>query len=608
MRHDDQVSSGPVPERRKTGISAVGDIPWGAHFCHFYETKQDLVDILVPFFRTGLENNEFCMWVMFDQLDEAQAIEKLSAAVPSMRRHIAAGDIEFLPYSQWYVQDGTFDLDRVLKGWNEKLEQALAKGYAGMRVSGDGGWSAANHSEVFEKYEERMNSLIANQKMIVLCTYPLAITRAAELFEMARSHQFAIAKRNGDWEVLETPALKKAKEELRALSEQLEQRVADRTIALEKANDELRAEIADRKRAEELLYESEGRFRQLAENINEVFWMCTPDFRRTLYVSPAYERIWGRSQEGGDRDIQSVFDSIHPEDWPRMGGVIAAQTEFSIEYRIIRPDGSIRWIWSRGFPVRDQAGQIYRFCGVAADITDRRDAAERLKATNDQLRALSASVHRAREEEGTRIAREIHDELGSALTSMKWDLEELDKLLAHTEANLPAVQEKLDAMMRLADQTIVAVRRIASDLRPGILDDLGLVDAIEWQAKDFQARTGIRCRCEHILDEANLNPEQSSGVYRILQEALTNIMRHAQARSVEIAMVEQPEEFILTITDDGKGITEEETNKGLALGLLGMKEQAHLLGGSVDISGASGGRGTTVTVRVPTSSPKSQSQ
>jgi len=448
-----------------------------------------------------------------------------------------------------------------------------------------------------------------DQKIIVLCTYPLAITGAAELFDMARSHQFAIAKRNGDWEMLETPELKKAKDDLRSLSEQLEQRVADRTIALEKANEELQTEIADRKRAENSLHESEERFRQLAENVQEVFWMCTPDFKRTLYVSPAYERLWGHSREDAYRDIQSVFDTIHPEDWPRVERLIAeAKDEFSFEYRIIRPDGSIRWFWSRGFPIRDQTGQIYRFGGVVADITERREAAEQLKITNHRLRALSASVHRAREEEGTRIAREIHDELGSALTSLKWDLEGLHKLLSNAEADGSAARAKLEDMMRVADATIIAMRRIASDLRPSVLDDLGLVDAIEWQAKNFQARTGIHCHTDSTLDQANLNREESTSVFRILQEALTNIMRHAQATRVEIAMAEQPEEFILTIKDDGEGLPEEVQSRKPSLGLLGMKERAHLLGGSVDVTSGVGGRGTTVTVRVPTSRPKSQFQ
>jgi PAS domain S-box-containing protein len=368
--YDDPLpAAGASSELRKTGIEALGNMPWGTHFCHFYGIKQDLIDIVVPFFKAGLENNEFCIWVLCNLLEEAEATALLSDALPSLPRHIAAGDIEILPYTEWYTQDGKFEMTRVIRGWEEKLNQALAKGYTGLRVSGDGGWSTEKDSEEFEKYEERLNNLLVSKKILVLCTYPIAITGAAQLFDMARSHQFAIAKRNGEWQMLETQELKKAKDDLRALSEQLEQR----TKALKKANEDLRTEIADRKRAESSLQESEERFRQLAENVQDVFWMCTPDFKRTLYVSPAYERLWGRSREDAYRDIQSVFDAIHPEDWPRVERLLAAAKEdFSIEYRIVRPDGSIRWFWSRGFPIRDQAGQIYRFGGVVADITDRR--------------------------------------------------------------------------------------------------------------------------------------------------------------------------------------------------------------------------------------------
>lgn len=456
---DDQVrTTSALPEVRNTGISAVGRMPWGTHFCHFYETKRDLIDILVPFLKAGLENNEFCMWVSFERTDE-QTIEAMSAALPALRDHIDAGDVQFLPYSEWYVLDGRFDLARVIKGWQHKLDQALAKGYDGMRVSGDGGWAMANSLESFEDYERRLNTFIADQRILVLCTYPLAVTGAAELFDVARSHQFAIAKRNGDWEVLETPELRKAKEALKALSEELEQRVAERTNALGRANEE--------------------------------------------------------------------------------------------------------------------------------------------------LRALSARLHRAREEESARIARELHDELGSALTSLKWEMEDLHGLLAREETDLLAARVKLDAMMSLAEATIVNVRKIAWDLRPSILDDLGLVDAMEWQVDEFRARTGIRGHFESNADESNLNYDQSAGVLRILQEALTNVMRHAQATAVEVTFVEQPEEVVLTITDDGKGVREEAQPAG-ALGLLGMKERASLFGGSVDIKSGSGGKGTVVTVRLPVSYPKNQ--
>jgi signal transduction histidine kinase len=180
-------------------------------------------------------------------------------------------------------------------------------------------------------------------------------------------------------------------------------------------------------------------------------------------------------------------------------------------------------------------------------------------------------------------------------------LEGLDKIFteAGDPAQLSALQEQTAAMVKLVDNTINVVRRIASELRPSILDDLGLVEAIEWQAQKFQAQTGIICQCDCALENVELGQDQSTAVFRILQEALTNILRHAQATRVDITVRTEDGQFVLTISDNGRGITEEEKSGRQSLGLLGMRERAHLVGGRIDINGK--GQGTVVIVRVPLS-------
>jgi PAS domain S-box-containing protein len=357
-------------------------------------------------------------------------------------------------------------------------------------------------------------------------------------------------------------------------------------------------DITDRKRAEEVLRESEERFRQLAENIREVFWMSAPDSGRMLYVSPAYETVWGRSSEAQYQDCRFFLQTIHPEDRPRVAAFLGEtkEEEFELEYRIVRPDGSVRWIWDRGFPIRDASGHVFRYAGIAEDITGRKEAEEKLKAAGEQLRALD------REEERTRIAREMHDELGSALTSLRWDLEELENTAGKSasEPQQARIREKLQAMLKVTDATIHAVRRLASELRPSILDDLGLVDAIESHAQEFQTRTGLALYFQRPSQEVRLNEEQSTAVFRIFQEAITNIVRHANATRADVAMVEQNGEFVLTIRDDGRGIREQDGVNNLSLGCRGMRERARLLGGKVDISGLEG-QGTTVRVQIPIS-------
>jgi len=230
---------------------------------------------------------------------------------------------------------------------------------------------------------------------------------------------------------------------------------------------------------------------------------------------------------------------------------------------------------------------------VANDITKRKHAEE-------ALRALSARIRSTREEEGTRIAREIHDELGSVLTGLKWDLEKIDNTLDSSTdcSHISEIRERISGMTGLIETTINTVRRIASELRPSVLDDLGLVAAIEWQIEQFQSRSGLTCHWTNNASEVQLSRERATAVFRILQEILTNVLRHARATNLYVKLRRSKQFFELEVKDDGRGITESQLMNTQSLGLLGMKERALLVGGEVRITGKEGG-GTTVVVRVP---------
>jgi len=225
---------------------------------------------------------------------------------------------------------------------------------------------------------------------------------------------------------------------------------------------------------------------------------------------------------------------------------------------------------------------------------------EQLRSSHEQLIALSGYLISVREKERTRIAREIHDELGQALTGLKMDLTRLESRLLGTSDVVPhpVLLEKLRSMANQVDTTIQSVRRIATDLRPGVLDDFGLAAAIEWQAQEFQNRTGIRCKFTSILEDINLDQDGCTAVFRILQEALTNVARHAGAIRATISLKEAAGTLTLEVKDNGKGITENDLSKTKSFGLLGMRERASLLGGELHISGIQG-TGTTITVRIP---------
>ena len=194
-----------APVLRDTGLSPMGEMPWGTHVCLFYETKQDLLDTVIPFFKAGLANREFCLWPVSEPLTIDEARTALRQAIPDFDRHVAAGDIEIVSGRDFYLNGDHVDLRRILGAWNEKLEDALARGYEGMRASGNAFWLDSNHWDDFADYERALDECIAGRAMTVLCTYSLGASRTADVLDVVRAHQFTLARRNGEWVFIETP-------------------------------------------------------------------------------------------------------------------------------------------------------------------------------------------------------------------------------------------------------------------------------------------------------------------------------------------------------------------------------------------------------------------
>src|SRR6266478_5363060 len=243
---------------RKTGIGMVGDVPWGTHFFMFYETKEDLLDTLVPYFKAGLETGELCLWLVSEPLTEEEARNALRQAVPEFGRYVAVRSIEILGGRRFYVSGDDLDLERAIRTWAEKIDSALARGYAGLRVSASTAWLERKDWKAFSDYEHEVNNSISRWRMTALCTYPLARSTAAEILDVTRTHQFAIARRNGGGEVVETSELKQAKSEIQRLNDELERRVVERTHQLTAVNEEMRKEMIERQRAEEALLEAQA--------------------------------------------------------------------------------------------------------------------------------------------------------------------------------------------------------------------------------------------------------------------------------------------------------------------------------------------------------------
>lgn len=357
-------------------------------------------------------------------------------------------------------------------------------------------------------------------------------------------------------------------------------------------------DITARLRAQEELRSSETRFHLVTRATTDVVYdwdMATNAiwWNENMRIQFGYE---GKPEELG---ITFWTSLIHPDDAARIDASLSAAIQegkkfWADEYRFRRTDGSYANVLDRGYIVHDAAGKASRMIGAMMDITDRKQTEQRLRDSREQLRALTGHLERIREEERTRIAREIHDELGQALTGLKMDLSWFAARLPHQ----PALADKSAAMLKLIDSTVHAVRRLSTELRPAILDNLGLIPAIEWLAQEFQKRTGVTCEFTTDNEELTLDEQRTTALFRICQEALTNVTRYAQAAAVRIALTTDGGQITLRIHDNGRGITDAEARGTKSFGLLGMRERARLLGGTLEIRGENG-VGTTLTVRVP---------
>lgn len=689
---------------RNSGIEILGDIPWGSHFCQFYETKKDLLKLLVPYFKAGLENNEYCLWVTCDPISVEEANTAMQESIIDFDRYLKNKRMEILPCGDWYRREGMFDEKMVSGALKEKLQDAMNRGYEGMRVNCNETWLNPNERDHFMEFERSINSWLHNLHMIIFCTYPLQQTSGGFFSEVAHAHEWVISRRKDRWEILETPALRMKKSELEEQNKRLDALVAERTRELEK-------EIEEREKAE-------AKFKAIVEQSLVGFYIIHNE--KFAYVNPQLAKIFGYTQ---DELIDSYAEAvIHPDNRERFIENMRIQMEgeketLHYEAKGLKKSGKTIWIevfchgtlgekaksimgtilditkrkkaeiqlmyekdlsssiiesipgifelydrqfrflrWNKQFELvsgytpdeirnlhvvddltfggerekrynilkriyetgRDEGevtitvkggrkiplyfvGQLINYEGEpcyicsAIDITERKRIEEDLKSSYEQIRSLSEHLTNVREEERKHIAREIHDELGQELTVLKMDVGSLVKKLPLTDV---VIRERLASFSGLIDNIVQSVRRIASELRPSLLDDLGLPAAIAWHMEEFEKRSGIKAHFTEPKDEWILPDAVKINLFRIVQEATTNIGRHSKATEVHVNLERKDHSIALRVFDNGVGFNTETVCKGNTLGILGMRERASIVGGKLEIKTAPG-NGSEILVSVP---------
>ncbi len=353
-----------------------------------------------------------------------------------------------------------------------------------------------------------------------------------------------------------------------------------------------------KERMEKALLESESRFRQLVENINEGIVM--QDKKGVItYTNDRFLDMIGYTEEEVIGKPITRF----------LGGGILKRKELqeAAKNNESRKASEVSWKTKDGDRIftilspkniYDEKEELRGRVSVLTDITDRRQAEKELHQSRELLRMLSLHLQDVRERESKRIALEIHDELGQQLTALKMDISWLSNRIDPAMEEAKKLLQKMDSMSDLVDKTIQTVQKISSELRPGLLDDLGLVPAIEWLAQDFQSRTKIRCETRLTCGDIILPADCATAIFRISQEALTNVARHAKATRVGISLKKDNNTLILKIQDNGKGIEADEMFAPSSLGLMGMRERVRPFGGNLNITGTPK-RGTSLKVTLP---------
>ena len=388
-------------EPRNSGIDVIGGVPWGTHFCQFYQTKQDLIDILVPYFRAGVEDNEFCMWVTSEPLMVAEAEEAMRKAVNNFDECLHRGQIEIIPYNEWYLLGGTFDDDRVLNGWISKLEQALARGYSGLRLTGNTFWLERNHWQAFTEYEAKVNGIIGKYRMMAVCTYNLGKCDGNAVIDVVKNHQFALIKQEGKWDIIESTIYKQAKQAL-----------------LENEQDLNRAQAVAHTGSWRLDVQS-----------NQLLW------------SEETHRIFG-IPKGTPMTYETFLTSVHPEDREyvdhRWTSALRGEP-YDIEHRIV-VENKIRWVRERAELEFDSNGELKGGFGTVQDITER-------KLIENELRVKDLAVTSAATGIAIADMSGIVTYVNSACLSM-WDYEQEEEVLGKHTTDFFADKNELGVALK----------------------------------------------------------------------------------------------------------------------------------------------------------------
>jgi signal transduction histidine kinase/ActR/RegA family two-component response regulator len=597
---------------RKTGLEVLGDRPWGSHFCVFYETDEDLLEMLVPYFKAGIDNNELCFWVLPDSLTEESAWRALNRDIPDADRALIRKSMQFMRSEDCYLKEGIFDLQRVTEEWGERLGRALAAGYDGIRVSGYAGWPQTREWPNFWQYEGSLNESIVDQRMIVLCTYPLTGSSGLDILDVAHTHQCAVSRRIGSWEVIETAALKEAKEVIERLNEQLEQRVIERTRALRRSE----AYLAE---AQHLSHT--GSFGWNASS-GEIWW--SEEMYRIFACDPA-----------DSPDLARIVQRTHPQDRAILEQTIERtrreKTDFDFEHRLLMPDGSVKHLHVVARAMSDEPDHV-EFVGSVMDITQRKRAEEEQRLQESAREEMQRQLQQAAKMEAIGrfaggIAHDFNNILGAILG--------YGELAQDNLAEGSAVRRQVDQVMLACERGKRLVDRILTFGRNGMGERVAVhpQSVVEETLELLAPLLPVAVRLERRLDAVDTTVlGDATQLHQVTMNLCTNAvqaMAQGGLLTVTLDRVMVGERRLLShgtlycahyvrlkVSDTGSGIpaaviermfdpffTTKRVGDGTGLGLALVHSIVADFGGVIDVETRIGA-GTTFSIWLPDSGEK----
>jgi signal transduction histidine kinase len=586
---------------RPTGIEAIGNIPWGSHFCHFYQTEEDLLSMQVPFFQTGLENNEYCIWVTSERTTVENANNALKKVIPDLDKYYKHKSLEILSHLDWYLINGQFELENVIQSMLGRLQIALENGFAGLRLNGDEAWIDQRTSHDFIEYERLLNPAITGKRLLISCSYQLGKCSATDVLDVALLHESAVSKRNGKWEILETPQLIESKAQLNLERELLAKRVAKTTRELNRITEQVKKEHSERKKAALSSHKSELHLKTIVNTLDIAFVLFDSDSHVLLFNPIA--SYWSTLSFGVPlkKDIY-LPDLLNEEGKSKFNETMkAVMSGQSLNYETHYQDqGDIpEWYRLSIHPVMNDDGQVVGVSCAATNIT-------RDKLAESELERLSGTLEQ-RNKDIDKFAFSLSHDLRAPLSNML----ELAKKLKDTNAP-QSERSELEAFLfqsieKLNDAAYNLNRILELDktlsLKKAKVNLTELVNEVSARFKSLAQQDAIRIYTD--FDDANEIFSIVSYLDSIFYNLIFSSIMYNQTESppvIEITAEKAPDKVIIHFKNFNrrgyrKGMmAEPESYRKLDMsirsrgaGLSTVKTRVDILGGSISVGALPGG-------------------